>query len=142
MELVRIEEATDARASDINALLSELTSGYVPLTCEMLAAILRRQDVEVWAVEDEGRLVGMATLILLPKLSGFAAEADDIVVHSSQRGKGLGRLLMAKLIERAKARGVLRIDLTSRSERVAANALYQKMGFERRDTNVYRLKLR
>jgi ribosomal protein S18 acetylase RimI-like enzyme len=34
------------------------------------------------------------------------------------------------------------IDLTSRPERIAANILYQKLGFIRRETNAYRYKMR
>ena len=38
----------------------------------------------------------------------------------------------------ARARSV---DLTSRPDRAEANLLYQRLGFNRRDTNVYRLQL-
>jgi hypothetical protein len=31
--------------------------------------------------------------------------------------------------------------LTSNPKRIAANKLYQAMGFERKETNVYRMKL-
>jgi ribosomal protein S18 acetylase RimI-like enzyme len=40
--------------------------------------------------------------------------------------------------ERAEARTV---DLTSRSGRAEANLLYQRLGFEQRETNVYRRTL-
>jgi ribosomal protein S18 acetylase RimI-like enzyme len=34
------------------------------------------------------------------------------------------------------------VDLTSRPSREAANRLYQRIGFERRETNVYRYNLK
>ena len=37
--------------------------------------------------------------------------------------------------------GLRHVDLTSRPAREAANALYQSLGYERRETNVYRLRL-
>jgi hypothetical protein len=33
------------------------------------------------------------------------------------------------------------VNLTSRPDRPAANRLYQRLGFEMRETNVYRLEL-
>lgn len=38
--------------------------------------------------------------------------------------------------------GVTKIVLTSSSSRIAANALYQKIGFVKRETNVYRFELK
>lgn len=141
MELVRLTEAAEEDISTLNALLEELTSGHEVLTKEFLAESLSRDDVEVWVAREEGEVIGMATLILLRKLSGLSGEVDDVVVASSARGKGVGKRLMEKIIERARWRGVKKLDLTSRPSREAANALYQKMGFEKRETNVYRMEL-
>jgi ribosomal protein S18 acetylase RimI-like enzyme len=47
-------------------------------------------------------------------------------------------MLNRHALEIAKARGAKTVDLTSRPSRVAANKLYQKLGFVLRDTNVYR----
>jgi ribosomal protein S18 acetylase RimI-like enzyme len=38
----------------------------------------------------------------------------------------------------AQAQGARSIDLTSRASRVEANRLYQQLGFQLRDSNVYR----
>ena len=59
------------------------------------------------------------------------------------RGRHLGRRLLEAVI--GYARTELRdidLHLTSRPQRVAANQLYQSLGFERRETNCYRLVLR
>ena len=45
---------------------------------------------------------------------------------------------MKHAIEYAQECGALCIDLTSRPSRMEANEMYQKMGFEKRETNVYR----
>lgn len=141
MELERLRNATEEDVSALNALLEELTSGYGALTKEFLAESLAHDDVEVWVAREERVPIGMATLILMRKLSGLSGEVDDVVVASSARGKGVGKRLMQKIVERARERGVKKLDLTSRPSREAANALYQKMGFEKRETNVYRLEL-
>jgi ribosomal protein S18 acetylase RimI-like enzyme len=46
-------------------------------------------------------------------------------------------LNLAALVE-AKERGAKDVSLTSRPSREAANRLYQRIGFQARDTNVYR----
>ena len=47
----------------------------------------------------------------------------------------------AIVVRLAREIGADQVDLTSAPEREAANRLYQRLGFERRETNVYRLPL-
>jgi ribosomal protein S18 acetylase RimI-like enzyme len=46
------------------------------------------------------------------------------------------------MLDHARERGCITVDLTSRPSREAANNLYQKSGFTLRDTNVYRYDFR
>ena len=45
------------------------------------------------------------------------------------------------MLDRARELGCVTVDLTSRPSREAANALYRKVGFVERQTNVYRYQL-
>lgn len=65
---------------------------------------------------------------------------ESVTVLSTQRGKGYGRMLMEHLIAEARRLRVDRLHLTSNPKRVAANVLYQKLGFVRYDTNCYQLE--
>jgi ribosomal protein S18 acetylase RimI-like enzyme len=60
------------------------------------------------------------------------------VVDGAARGRGVGEALNEEAIRRAAAAGARSVDLTSRPSREAANRLYRRLGFEVRDTNVYR----
>jgi ribosomal protein S18 acetylase RimI-like enzyme len=62
-------------------------------------------------------------------------------VDGGARGHGVGEALSRAAIDEARARGAVTVDLTSRPSREAANRLYQRIGFVRRDTNVYRFDL-
>ena len=62
------------------------------------------------------------------------------MVDERARGKGVGLELNRAALEMARAMGAAGTDLTSRPSRIAANRLYQKMGFEQRDSNVYRYR--
>ena len=85
-----------------------------------------------------GPLVGSLTLVLFRIPTGVRAWIEDVVVDVSARGRGVGEALSRRALETAAEAGARTVDLTSRPSREAANRLYQRLGFERRDTNVYR----
>jgi ribosomal protein S18 acetylase RimI-like enzyme len=60
------------------------------------------------------------------------------VVDEAARGRGVGEILNRWALGLADRLGARTVDLTSRPSRVAANALYRKIGFEERETNIYR----
>jgi len=64
-----------------------------------------------------------------------------VVVDESARGAGVGEALVMAALARAEAEGAKSVDLTSRPSREGANRLYIRLGFEARQTNVYRLKV-
>ena len=66
---------------------------------------------------------------------------EDVVVDEAARGQGVGEALNRAALERAATAGARTVDLTSRPSREAANRLYQRLGFEPRETNVYRYDL-
>jgi len=65
-----------------------------------------------------------------------------VVVDGPARRQGIGEALTLAAIERARAAGVKEVNLTSRPARQEANRLYQRLGFELRQTNLYRLSLK
>ena len=83
----------------------------------------------------------MAELAIVLKPEGIIAQIEDVVVDEAQRGKGIGQALSKKLLERARARGARIVQLSSHPAREAGNKLYQKLGFEKWDTNFYKMKL-
>lgn len=68
------------------------------------------------------------------------AEAPVSVTPES-RGRGIGEALTREALAIASSLGARTVDLTSRPSRKAANRLYLRLGFQRRDTNVYRYSL-
>jgi len=66
---------------------------------------------------------------------------EDVAVDEAARGEGIGEALSRAAVDHARAHGARTIELTSRPAREVANRLYRKLGFEIRNTNVYRLVL-
>ncbi|MDO8561863.1 MAG: GNAT family N-acetyltransferase [bacterium] len=139
-KIVRLKTANSSALADIRNLLNQLSESNKKVTPASLKKVLKHPDIEIWVARDGARIVGMATLVVMHKLYATASDVEDVVVDENYRGHGLGKALMKKLMERARARRASCIALTSNPSRTAANAMYQKLGFKKRETNVYRLK--
>ena len=87
---------------------------------------------------DDGTVLGSLTLVLFRIPTGLRAWIEDVVVDDTARGQGVGEALNRYAIDVAAEHGARSVDLTSRPSREAANRLYRRLGFEPRDTNVYR----
>lgn len=93
-------------------------------------------------VEKNGKLLGMGWIFPRQTMLRCQAVIEDMIVDQSQRGKGLGEKILLDLIKWAKKQGVEVVELTTNPKRIAANALYQKVGFKLHPTNHYLLNLR
>jgi ribosomal protein S18 acetylase RimI-like enzyme len=90
---------------------------------------------------DDGSIVGVSTLAVFRIPTGLRAWIEDVITDEAARGQGVGEALTRAMVERARELGCTTVDLTSRPSREAANRLYQRLGFELRETNVYRFDL-
>lgn len=125
----------------LDLLVPQLSKSNPPPTLaevdEMLSSDAITQFV---ARDDDGRIVGVSTLAVFPIPTARRAWIEDVIVDEPARG-GVGAALTKAMIERARERGCKTIELTSRPSREAANHLYRKLGFQIRETNVYRYDL-
>ena len=123
----------------LEELLNQLTPQPSTLSEQTLRAVLDDSASHLYLLEEESRVVGMLTLGIYHSPTGSKAWIEDVVVDDACRGRGYGRALVAHAIEEAKRAGVKQLMLTSNSLRIAANQLYQAMGFERKETNCYKM---
>ena len=127
--------------ADLDALMHELSTTSF-CNEELLKNALNDANVHVYVIRDEGRIVATGTLCIKHMLEFTIADIESVVVSSKCRGRGYGKELMAAMIEAAKGFGAHHIQLTSNPARVAANRLYQVLGFERYETNCYKRGLK
>lgn len=137
MGMLDIDKLTPENIEQINALSKELSENAPIISKNDLLRVLKNGIIATISTQ-KGEIIGMATLIIYQTLMGRIGRVEDVVVHKAHRGKGLGEQLVEALIARARSYGLKHIDLTSSPKRVAANALYQKLGFVKRKTNAYR----
>lgn len=138
MQIQRVLVADDELVAAFCRLMPLLNDAPPPGHAE-LAEIARTAHLLVARDPD---IVGVLTLTLYRIPTGLSARIDDVIVDTAARGRGVGEALTRDAIERARAAGARAVNLTSHPRRDAANRLYQRVGFERRDTNVYVYKLR
>jgi ribosomal protein S18 acetylase RimI-like enzyme len=134
-------EVTPALVEGIAALIPQLSSTARPPTREELEEIVASPATVLLVASDGLATVGALTLVLVRIPTGLRAIIEDVVVDQSRRGQGIGEALTLGALERARAAGARGVDLTSRPSREAANRLYQRLGFVRRESNVYRYPL-
>ena len=142
---MRIEEASEVTPELVEAferLTPQLSKSNPPPTeAELEEIVDSPATVLFMAVDDDGRYVGTLTLALFLIPTARRAWIEDVIVDESARGKGVGEALNRAALDRARDAGAKTVDLTSRPSREAANRLYRRIGFEPRDTNVYRYAL-
>ena len=126
--------------ADFDALMHELSATSF-CNEELLNNALNDVNVHVYVIRDEEHIVATGTLCIKHTLEFTIADIESVVVSSKCRGRGYGKELMTAMIEAAKKMNVHHIQLTSNPTRVAANQLYQELGFERYETNCYKRKL-
>ena len=129
---------TPQNLSDLDALMHELSASSF-CNEELLKNALNDPNVHVFVIRDGGHIVATGTLCVKHTLEFTIADIESVVVLSRCRGRGYGRELMTAMIEAAKKMNVHHIQLTSNPARMAANRLYQVLGFERYETNCYKM---
>lgn len=127
----------------LNKLLKQLDNAATPLTKNDIENMIASPANRLFVArrKNNKEIIGMLTLITFRIPFTKKGLLEDIVVDKKYRGKGIGTKLISAAIDEARREGVACIDFTSHPKRVDANRLYQHLGFEKRDTNVYRIEL-
>ena len=143
MKIVVLNNLTESQLSDLQLLLGELVSDVIIGPDKIKGAVAEPGTHIFAAIDEEGHIRGCAVMCINTLLTGIQATVENVIVSSSCRGKHMGRALMEFLIEYARTHyGNIVLNLTSNPKRVAANNLYRSLGFQHRETNVYKLELK
>ncbi len=144
MQIERIHEVTAELAEAFQRLVPQLTTNHPPPSFTDLQALVAFPGSLLLVARESGAgpIVGSATLSILHTPTGMHARLEDVIVDGAMRGKGIGEALTLEVIRLAKEAGADYIALTSNPKREAANRLYQKIGFKKWETNVYRYELK
>ncbi|MBT5915807.1 MAG: GNAT family N-acetyltransferase [Opitutae bacterium] len=140
MNIFEITEADDSTLDAVNRLLPQLSKSSKLINWSTLQKLTNSECTRLYVAKEDDTIFGMLSLVVFSIPTGTKAWIEDVVVDERARGKGVGKELMNHALNVAKELGAKSADLTSRPSREAANKLYQAIGFEGRETNVYRYK--
>jgi ribosomal protein S18 acetylase RimI-like enzyme len=133
-----LDEVTDEVVEAFARLLPQLSSSARPLDATALATVVASPAVTVLLARVEGRIAGSLTLAMFRIPTGLRARIEDVVVDEAARGQGIGAELTSAALRLAEAAGARTVDLTTRPSRDAAGRLYERAGFQQRETRQYR----
>jgi len=140
MFIARATSVTDELIDAFARLLPQLKLNFpLPSLQEMEALLSSNASILILAryPDEQAPVSGILTLILYRVPTGIRARVEDVVVDESLRGKGIGEALMRYALNMARDAGADGIALTSNPRREAANRLYQRLGFNPWQTNLY-----
>lgn len=140
VEIEEIEAVTDELFEAWKTLLPQLSSSAKPMTREWLTRVVEAPDTTMIVARIDQKIIGALTLVTFAIPVGLRARIEDVVVDKSARGQGVGEQLSRYGLDLAARMGSPVVDLTSSPDRESANRLYQRIGFQPRNTNVYRFK--
>lgn len=145
---VRIERVTsvdDELVAAFELLTPQLSSSSRPPGRAELEEIVADPGNHLLIARDleDGaqRIVGTTTLVTFRIPTGMRAWIEDVIVDSACAGRGISYDINRHALDVAKSLGCRTVDLTSRPSREAANHVYKKLGFELRESNVWRFTL-
>ena len=140
IKIFEISKADDETFDAVNRLLPQLSKSANLINFEKLHKLCNSECSRLYVAKEGEFILGMLSLVVFSIPTGTKAWIEDVVVDQKARGKGVGKALMNHALDESKKCGVKSIDLTSRPSRESANKLYQSLGYEVRETNVYRYK--
>lgn len=129
---------TDEVVETFNRLLPQLSRSAPPLDRAALERIAGSDATTLLVAWSDGRLAGTLSLVMFPIPTGIRAWIEDVVVDQAARGQGIGEALTMAALRLAEGAGARTVDLTSRASREAAGRLYERVGFQSRETRFYR----
>lgn len=143
MQIDIVARADDALLEAFQRLIPQLTHDNPPPTLDELTALVAESSSTLLVARSSSRqIIGALSLTIYRVPTGIRAIIEDVIVDGPARGQGVGQALLQRALQIAKQKGAAGISLTSNPLRVAANRLYVKLGFVKRETNAYHMKLK
>jgi len=135
-----VKEFSEEVVAAVQHLITLEGSHYQPFSDDDLKEMIQNPHGFLYIARDASTkaIAGMVFLAIYRIPYAKKAYIDDVVIDEKFRGRGVATRLLEKSIEEAKKHQVSYVMLTAHPTRVANN-LYEKLGFQKRETNVYRL---
>ena len=126
--MITIKSLDKSHSSDVvNILIDSFSNNYDK---EINESIFSSDEVDGIVAMEEGNVLGYASIHYIKKITRKSGIIEDVVVKENQRGKGIGKLLVKNLIEKAKKNNCDKIILISSEKNLK---FYEKLGFQKNE---------
>ena len=126
--MITIKSLDKSHSSDVvNILIDSFSDNYDK---EINESIFSSDEVDGIVAMEEGNVLGYASIHYIKKITRKSGIIEDVVVKENQRGKGIGKLLVKNLIEKAKKNNCDKIILSSSEKNLK---FYEKLGFQKNE---------
>ena len=126
--MITIESLNKSHSTDvIKILIDSFSKNYDKKINE---SIFSSDEVDGIVALEKGNVLGYASIHYIKKITRKSGIIEDVVVKENQRGKGIGKLLVNNLIEKAKKNNCDKIILSSSEKNLK---FYQKLGFQKNE---------
>ena len=126
--MISIESLNKSHSTDVvKILIDSFSKNYDKKINE---SIFSSDEVDGIVALEKGNVIGYASIHYIKKITRKSGIIEDVVVKENQRGKGIGKLLVNNLIEKAKKNDCDKIILSSSEKNLK---FYQKLGFQKNE---------
>ena len=139
---IRLAESRDL--SEIIALYQQLNSDDPLLVnghdLKVYEQILQREGLEIFVLEESGRIVSTCYLNVIPNLTRSArpyAIIENVVTDQAFRGSGYGKRIIQHAIDFAWQAGCYKVMLMTGSKKESTHAFYRACGFSADEKQAY-----
>ena len=138
MPAIEIRPAKRNDLSAILALMVDIETDDQVLDLPAAEAIFERMqsypNYTIYVTVAEGKVIGTFSLLIMDNLAHLGAPSgivEDVVVHSSWRGQGIGKQMMQFAMQQCQKAGCYKMALSSNLIREQAHRFYDQLGFQR-----------
>ena len=126
--MITIESLNKSHSTDVvKILIDSFSKNYDKKINE---SIFSSDEVDGIVALEKGNVLGYASIHYIKKRTRKRGIIEDVVLQENQRGKGIGKLLVNNLIEKAKKNNCDKIILSSSEKNLK---FYKKLGFQKNE---------
>lgn len=139
-QIRKLKKFSKVLQKELSALLAQLSLRRSSVSENILRKALKNPNTHLFGLFVDKKLVGTGTLIVMNTFASERGYVHDLVVDKNHRGKGLAQEIMKEIIKTAKKLKLLDLELSSSLHR-KTEEFFPQFGFEKRETNCFRLEL-
>lgn len=143
VEVEEVRQPTAELHEALNRLLPQLNPRLELPAMERLERLVEDPAVTLLVAREGGRIVATTAVVVYTTPFWIKARLDEVVVDADARGRGVGEAIVRAALDVARRKGAQIAELQSGRgpARAAAHRLYRRIGFEVRDSDIFRISL-